>query len=131
MHQDFQLGPWLVRPSLNSISRNGNHLRLEPKAMEVLVCLAQSGGNVVSKEKLIGEVWSDTFVSDDALIRCVSGLRRALEDDAKSPRMIETIPKRGYRLLERVELLAAGGRHTYPTGKPKDFGDSRLPRYWS
>ena len=75
--------------------------------MEVLVCLAQSGGEVVSKEKLIGEVWADTFVGDDALIRCVSGLRRALEDDPKSPRVIETIPKRGYRLLERVELLTA------------------------
>ena len=106
MQQDFQLGPWLVQPSLNSISRNGSHLRLEPKAMEVLVCLAQHEGSVVSKEKLIGEVWSDTFVGDDVLIRCVSGLRRALEDDPKSPRAIETIPKRGYRLLERVELLS-------------------------
>ncbi len=74
--------------------------------MEVLVCLAQHEGSVVSKEELIGEVWSDTFVGDDVLIRCVSGLRRALEDDPKSPRVIETIPKRGYRLLERVELLS-------------------------
>ncbi len=106
MNKDFQLGPWLVQPSLNSISRNGSHLRLEPKAMEVLVCLAQHEGSVVSKEKLIGEVWSDTFVGDDVLIRCVSGLRRALEDDPKAPRVIETIPKRGYRLLERVELLS-------------------------
>ena len=101
------MGPWTIQPSLNSISRNGSHFRLEPKAMEVLVCLAQSGGKVVSKEKLIREVWADTFVGDDALIRCVSGLRRALEDDPKSPRIIETIPKRGYRLLERVELLAS------------------------
>jgi eukaryotic-like serine/threonine-protein kinase len=107
MNQDFQLGPWTVQPSLNSISRNGGHLRLEPKAMEVLVCLAQSGGEVVSKEKLIGEVWAETFVGDDALIRCVSALRRALEDDPKSPRVIETIPKRGYRLLETVELITS------------------------
>ena len=106
MNQDFQLGLWLVHPSLNSISRNGNNLRLEPKAMEVLVCLAEHGGSVVSKEKLIAEVWADTFVGDDALIRCISGLRRALEDDPKFPRIIETIPKRGYRLLEKVELLA-------------------------
>src|SRR6478672_11156505 len=105
MHQDFRLGHWLVQPSLNTISRNGSNLRLEPKTMEVLVCLAQSGGEVASKEKLIAEVWPDTFVGDDALIRCVSGLRRALEDDAKSPRMIETIPKRGYRLLEKVERI--------------------------
>ena len=74
--QEFKLGPWVVRPSLNSVSRNGHNNRLEPKAMEVLVCLAQHGGNVVSKEKLIGEVWADTFVGDDALIRCISDLRR-------------------------------------------------------
>ena len=74
--------------------------------MEVLVCLAQHGGSVVSKEELIGEVWADTFVGDDALIRCISELRRALEDDPKAPRVIETIPKRGYRLLEKVEPLS-------------------------
>ena len=103
--RDFRLGPWLVQPSLNSISRNGSKLRLEPKAMEVLVCLAQHGGSVVSKERLIGEVWPDTFVGDDVLIRCISELRRALEDDPKAPRVIETIPKRGYRLLEKVEPI--------------------------
>ena len=88
--------------------------------MEVLVCLAQHGGIVVSKEKLIGEVWADTFVGDDALIRCISDLRRALEDDPKSPRVIETIPKRGYRLLEKVELIKpappSGRLHIVYTG---------------
>ena len=66
---------------------------------------SQHGESVVSKEKLIGEVWADTFVGDDVLTRCISDLRRALEDDPKAPRVIETIPKRGYRLLERVELI--------------------------
>lgn len=102
MEGDFRLGPWIVRPSLNSISRNGTNLHLEPKAMEVLVCLAQHGDSVVSKEKLIGEAWGDTFVGDDALTRCISELRRAFEDDAKAPRVVETIPKRGYRLLVEV-----------------------------
>jgi DNA-binding winged helix-turn-helix (wHTH) protein/TolB-like protein/Tfp pilus assembly protein PilF len=103
MEGDFRLGPWVVEPSLNNISRNGSNLRLEPKAMEVLVCLAQHGGSVVPKERLIGKVWPDTFVSDDALIRCISELRRVFEDDPKSPQVIETIPKRGYRLLVKVE----------------------------
>ena len=72
--------------------------------MAVLVCLAQAVGNVVSKEKLIADVWSDTpFVGDDVLTRNISALRQALEDDAKAPRVIETIPKRGYRLLVKVE----------------------------
>ena len=80
--------------------------------MEVLVRLAQQDGNVVSKEKLIGDVWADTFVGDDALIRCISDLRRALEDDPKSPRVIETIPKRGYRLLVRTQSLNNIRDHT-------------------
>src|SRR6266849_2675649 len=107
MEQDFRLGSWVVRPSLNSIALDGAITRLEPKVMEVLVCLVEHAGGVVSKEQLIGAVWPDTFVSDDALTRCISELRKALDDDPKAPRMIETIPKRGYRVLESVELLDA------------------------
>ena len=119
MEQDFRLGPWLVRPTLNSVSRNDHSIRIEPKAMEVLVCLAEAGGSVVSKEKLIAAVWSDTpFVGDDVLTRDISELRRAFEDDAKSPRVIETIPRRGYRLLASVELLQ----------KPRDRSWSLLLR---
>ena len=77
--------------------------------MEVLVCLSHQDGNVVSKEKLIAEVWTDTFVGDDALVRCISDLRRALEDDPKAPRLIETVPKRGYRVL--VKTQAVNGSH--------------------
>lgn len=73
--------------------------------MEVLVCLAESAGNVVSKEQLIKAVWAETFVGDDVLTRCISELRKAFDDDAKAPRIIETIPKRGYRLLEMVEPI--------------------------
>ena len=106
MDQEFKLGPWVVRPTLNSLSRNGDNIRVEPKAMEVLVCLVRHGGNVVSKDRLISDVWVDTpFVGDDVIVRCISDLRRAMEDDAKAPHIIETIPKRGYRLLEKVELL--------------------------
>jgi len=93
----------VVQPSLNSIRLNGTAARLEPKAMEVLVCLARHDGNVVSKEELIGEVWAGLFVSDDVLTRCVSDLRKAMEDNPKAPQIIETIPKRGYRLLQKVE----------------------------
>src|SRR5215475_11890721 len=96
---DFQLGPWLVHPSVNTITNNGTTVRLEPKVMQVLVCLAQHAGEPVSKEAIITTVWADTFVSDDALTRSVSELRRALEDNPREPLFVETIPKRGYRIL--------------------------------
>lgn len=103
MSSDFRVGPWLVQPGVNTISRNGFTVRLEPKVMEVLVCLASQAGESVSKEVIFKTVWPDTFVSDDALIRSISELRRAFEDDAREPRIIETVPKRGYRLVAKVQ----------------------------
>jgi TolB-like protein/DNA-binding winged helix-turn-helix (wHTH) protein/Flp pilus assembly protein TadD len=98
----FQVGSWLAEPSLNAISQNGKTLHVEPKLMEVLVCLAASPGETVSKEALIQKVWPDTFVTDDVLTRAISELRRAFEDDPKHSRVIQTIPKRGYRLVAPV-----------------------------
>jgi len=100
---DFKVGPWLIKPSLNSITQNGTSNRVERKVMEVLVCLAEHAGEAVPKEKLLQTVWPDTFVSDDVLKRSVSELRRVLGDDAHESRFIETIPKRGYRLVAAVE----------------------------
>lgn len=102
MNGDFRVGPWLVCPSLNSISCKGRTVRLEPKAIEVLLCLAQRAGETLPKEMLFRAVWPDTFVTDDVLTHSISELRRAFEDDAREPRIIQTIPKRGYRLVAPV-----------------------------
>jgi TolB-like protein/DNA-binding winged helix-turn-helix (wHTH) protein/thioredoxin-like negative regulator of GroEL len=103
MDSEFRLGPWLVQPSLNAVSRDGKATRLEPKVMGVLVYLAVHSSETVSKEQLIRAVWGDTFVTDDVLTRSISELRKALDDDAKEPRIIQTIPRKGYRLVPRVE----------------------------
>src|SRR5438046_8900341 len=78
--------------------------------MEVLVCLAEHTGEVVPKEKLLQTVWPDTFVSDDVLKRSISELRRVFEDDAHQSRIVETIPKRGYRLIAPVERVIGSAR---------------------
>ena len=101
MEHDFHLDGWVVSPKLNSLRRADRTVRVEPKVMQVLVCLAQSP-EVVSKEKLMRTVWADTFVTDDVLTRSISELRKALDDDRKNPRYIQTIPKGGYRLLAPV-----------------------------
>jgi len=105
----FRVGPWLVQPSLNTVSRNGTPMRLTLKAMEVLVCLAEHAGESVPKEELLQTIWPETFVTDDVLKGSISELRRVLEDDAKEPRIIQTIPKRGYRLIAPIET--ANGAH--------------------
>lgn len=116
MLSGFRVGPWLVEPGLNTVSRNDTTVRVEPKVMEVLICLARHAGESLSKEQLLQEVWPDTFVAEDVLKRCVFQLRQALEDDAREPTIIQTIPKRGYRLIAAIEWLngtqdaAAGGR---------------------
>ena len=101
----FRLAEWTVQPQLNTLERNGRTARLEPKVMQVLVCLADHHGELVPKEQLIRVVWADTFVTDEVLTRCISELRKALHDDPKQPRFIETISKGGYRLLPPVEPL--------------------------
>ena len=96
----FELGEWLVQPQLNRLSRSGGaDVQLEPKMMDVLVCLARNSGDVVSREALIDAVWPEVFISESVLTRAIAGLRRALGDDARRPRFIETISKRGYRLI--------------------------------
>lgn len=101
----FRVGSWLVDPSLNTISRNGATTHLEPKVMEVLVCMARHADETLPKERLLEEVWPGTFVTDDALKRCILELRRVFEDDAREPRVIQTIAKRGYRLVAPVEPI--------------------------
>ncbi|MBZ5658446.1 MAG: winged helix-turn-helix domain-containing protein [Acidobacteriia bacterium] len=73
--------------------------------MEVLVCLAHHPGETLPKEQLLKTIWPDTFVTDDVLVRSVSEIRRAFEDDPRESKFIQTIPKRGYRLVAPVVLL--------------------------
>src|SRR5579859_2684474 len=113
MEHDFQVEEWVVSPKLNSLRRNGTVVRLEPKVMQVLVCLADSA-DVVSKEKLMQTVWADTFVTDDVLTRSISELRKAFEDDRRNPRYIQTIPKGGYRLIAPVEEVGSAKKPKFP-----------------
>jgi len=99
---NFRLGEFLVEPQINTISGAEKTARIEPKVMQVLVCLAEHAGEVLPKEKLIQSVWPDTFVTDDVLIRSISALRKVFEDDAKEPRFIQTIPRGGYRLVAPI-----------------------------
>jgi Tol biopolymer transport system component/DNA-binding winged helix-turn-helix (wHTH) protein len=98
----FRVGEFLIEPQLNTITGNEKTARVEPKVMQVLVCLAEHAGAVLPKEKLIQSVWADTFVTDDVLTRSISELRKVFADDAKEPRVIQTIPRSGYRLIAPV-----------------------------
>jgi DNA-binding winged helix-turn-helix (wHTH) protein/TolB-like protein/Tfp pilus assembly protein PilF len=99
---DFRLGEWLVRPTLNHLSRGGTVVHVRPKVMDVLVYLAAHGGEVVSKDEVIRAVWAKQFLADSALSRAVCELREVLGDEPRSSTYIQTISKRGYRLVAPV-----------------------------
>src|SRR6476619_6645131 len=71
--------------------------------MQVLLTLAERPEEVVTREELMSRVWNGVFVSDDALHRAIRELRRLFDDEPESPKVIETIRKRGYRLIAKVE----------------------------
>src|SRR5262245_34376392 len=100
----FRLAGHRVDPSLNRITApSGETVQVEPKIMQVLTVLAERAGDVVSRDDLMARVWNGVFVTDDALHRAIRELRRVFGDDAERPRVIETIRKRGYRLIAAVE----------------------------
>jgi TolB-like protein/DNA-binding winged helix-turn-helix (wHTH) protein len=108
VRDDLRIGGWLIQPQVHTISRDAQVHRVEPKAMQVLVYLARHNDEVVSKERLIGEIWPATFVTDDVLTRCISELRAAFDDDPKKPLVIQTIPRSGYRLIAPVQFEGTG-----------------------
>ena len=98
----LQVGDWTVEPSLNQLSSAGRTVKVEPKAMSVLVQLAQRPGEVVSREALLAAAWPGVVVGDDSLTQVVIKLRKALGDVPDRPAYIQTIAKGGYRLVAPV-----------------------------
>ncbi len=89
-------------------------LRLTPKAAAVLQMLVSQAGEPVAKDALFAKIWAETVVSDDALTSCIQELRRALDDDPKQPRFIETRHRRGYRFIAPLEEAAPARIESVP-----------------
>ena len=105
LQNGFKLDDREIRPLEGKIAGPGGAHHVHPKVMEVLVCLAERPGKVIRRDEILDRVWGHRHGSDKALTRCISELRRALDDRSGENRLIETIPKRGYRLLASREAL--------------------------
>jgi len=103
-----QLSPDPLRLNVETgeLLHAGRIIKLTPKTTQVLVTLARRTGKLVSKQELFRTVWKGRVVSDAALTSCIQELRDALQDEARQPRYIETLHRRGYRLL--VPLAPVG-----------------------
>ena len=97
-----RIGEWHFYPASGELRRGGEVRRLEPRAARTLELLCASRGGVVTHEALIQNVWNGRTLSENSVAVVVGQLRKALDDDARDPRLIETIPKRGYRLVAEM-----------------------------
>lgn len=98
----FRIGALLVQPERLAVVIDEHEITLEPRLMEVLVALAERAGEVVSADQLLIEVWRGTFYGDNPVHRAIAQLRRLIGDSSRTPIYIETIRKRGYRLIAKV-----------------------------
>ena len=106
LESGFYIADAEVRPLEGLVVGPVGRVRIEPKSMAVLVELAQHAGSVCSREQIQQRVWPRGFTTDDVLTRCIGQIRKALDDDPKNPTHVETLPRRGYRLLHPVRAAA-------------------------
>ena len=110
----LRVGDWTVEPDLNQLSTQGRAVKVEPKAMAVLLHLADRPGQVVGREALLSQGWPGVVVGDDSLTQVVIKLRKALGDDPDRPTYIQTVTKRGYRLVAPVRWPAGTAASPIP-----------------
>jgi TolB-like protein/DNA-binding winged helix-turn-helix (wHTH) protein/tetratricopeptide (TPR) repeat protein len=114
---DFDLGGLHVSPARRRVDINGSERELEPRVAQVLVALASARSYVVSRGRLIDQCWDGRIVGDDALNRCIVALRHLAKDCTPEPFTIETVPRVGYRLVERTDPeRRTKGKHRLQAG---------------
>ena len=116
----------MIEPLTGKVTGPVGSRHVQPKAMQILVCLAENHGNLVTRETLIENAWGDGPASATALSHAVSEIRYALDDQTDDPQFIQTIPKRGYRLLVDPEMVPVR-EHTATT----DRLDHQKPALWT
>jgi TolB-like protein/DNA-binding winged helix-turn-helix (wHTH) protein/Tfp pilus assembly protein PilF len=102
----FTLGDWTIFPMEGRLVNGSVEERIQPKAMDVLLCLAERDNKVVERDDVLRQVWGERAPSDEPLTRCIGDLRRVFGDTRTEQYYIQTVPKRGYRLLRTVEPLS-------------------------
>ena len=101
----YKFGSFSLRPSDRQLLRDDKAVPLAPKLFDTLLLLVESQGRLVGKDEFLKKVWPDSFVEEVALAHAISHVRKALGDGTKESSLIETVPKRGYRFLAKVETV--------------------------
>src|SRR6195256_670255 len=102
IQERYHFGPFSLDPAEHTLLRGNQVVSLTPKAFETLALLVRSSGHLVRKEELIERVWRDTIVEEGNLNVIIHTLRKALGDDPRESKYIETVAKCGYRFVADV-----------------------------
>lgn len=105
LRQGFTLGEWEVLPLRGVLRCGDREERPEPRVFGVLIALAKRNGDLVTRDELVEELWGGRPTSDEPINRCMSQLRGHLGDKSRPHEYVETLTRRGYRLLMPVELM--------------------------
>lgn len=101
----WRVGEWTVYPSSAELQRGAERVKIDPRAMAVLVHLIERAGAVVSPDELLDAVWKDVVVTQSSVYKAITQLRRAFDDDSREPRYVRNVPKLGYQLIAAVTPL--------------------------
>jgi len=96
---NYTLGKCQLFPEKNILLKGHEEIKIEPKVLEVLMCLINNYGQTVSKSFIMKTVWGDTIVTEHSLSKAISKIRKLLKDVNGESKIIETVSKKGYRLL--------------------------------
>ena len=104
----YAFGPFRVDLRAGQLLHDGTPVDLEPAVFALLVYLLRNPKRLIGRDELLDELWKDTHVSDASLSRAVAKLREALDDGAREPHYVETVPRRGYRFIAPVLEAPSG-----------------------
>ncbi len=130
MREGFRLGELIVDPAAGVVLRPDGLQRLTPRMAATLIALAGQPGQTVARRELIERAWPGGTGSDDALVRCVGELRRALGDDPRQHRYVETVAGHGYRLVVDPQPLTETDRQRLATAAHTAASTSE-PSWWT
>ena len=101
----IRLDDLIINKHLSSVTVNGEERSVEPKLFELLILFCQHHEKIVTRQQILDAIWPNSIVTDNAVNKLVASLRKLLNDDPRSPKYIQTVPKRGYKLLVDVEFV--------------------------
>ena len=116
----YRFGPFLIDRVGYRVLRGTDILELPPQLLDLLLCLVDRAGSLVTKDALLEALWPNLNVTDNALTQAVSELRQAIGDDSRTPRYIKTVARRGYRFIAPVERLAAAAGLAHVAAEASD-----------